>query len=195
MRKRLLGALFLLGFPMTAAAFCGFFVSGADAKLVNNASQVVLMRNGNHTVIDASELSTLGADVMQQPMAARYGPQYVLTRLHTRYDKQALSDDLVFRETVPLEGGRQYGNETRTIPGGFNNFQARYIIHHYWSGPVACKDPQWENWGGPPQGHEPKPIAATGLANAARGKIALPTAVRSPLPLLGLPGQKRPGRK
>ena len=33
--------------PTTADAFCGFFVSGADAQLYNNASQVVLMRKGN----------------------------------------------------------------------------------------------------------------------------------------------------
>src|SRR5215471_16258261 len=35
-------------------AFCGFFVSGADAKLSNNASQVVLLRHGNHTVMTMS---------------------------------------------------------------------------------------------------------------------------------------------
>src|SRR6516162_6455347 len=35
-------------------AFCGFFVSGADAKLTNNASQVVLLRQGNHTVMTMS---------------------------------------------------------------------------------------------------------------------------------------------
>src|ERR1051325_9510166 len=38
----------------TARAFCGFFVSGADAKLYNNASQVVLMRKGNRTVMTMS---------------------------------------------------------------------------------------------------------------------------------------------
>ena len=37
-----------------AHAFCGFFVSGADAQLVNNASQVVLMRKGNRTVMTMS---------------------------------------------------------------------------------------------------------------------------------------------
>src|SRR5829696_2627984 len=40
--------------PQAAAAFCGFFVSGADAKLINNASQVVLMRKGNRTVMTMS---------------------------------------------------------------------------------------------------------------------------------------------
>ena len=32
--------------PQPAQAFCGFFVSGADAQLYNNASQVALLRNG-----------------------------------------------------------------------------------------------------------------------------------------------------
>ena len=37
-----------------ARAFCGFFVAGGDAKLTNNASQVVLMRKGNRTVMTMS---------------------------------------------------------------------------------------------------------------------------------------------
>src|SRR3954451_14987032 len=38
----------------SAQAFCGFFVSGANAELTNNASQVVLMRKGNRTVMTMS---------------------------------------------------------------------------------------------------------------------------------------------
>ena len=34
-----------------ASAFCGFYVSGADARLTNNATQVVLMREGTRTVL------------------------------------------------------------------------------------------------------------------------------------------------
>ncbi|MCA9691707.1 MAG: DUF2330 domain-containing protein, partial [Myxococcales bacterium] len=37
--------------PPTARAFCGFYVSGADGNLYNNATQVVLMRDGNRTVL------------------------------------------------------------------------------------------------------------------------------------------------
>ena len=40
-----------LALPRTAEAFCGFYVSGADAKLFNNATQVVLMREGTRTVL------------------------------------------------------------------------------------------------------------------------------------------------
>jgi MYXO-CTERM domain-containing protein len=34
-----------------AAAFCGFYVAGADAKLYNDATMVVLMRDGERTVL------------------------------------------------------------------------------------------------------------------------------------------------
>src|SRR4051812_46490652 len=37
--------------PRDAGAFCGFYVSGADAKLFNNATQVVMMRDGTRTVL------------------------------------------------------------------------------------------------------------------------------------------------
>src|SRR5690606_3725876 len=41
----------LLAAPAAAGAFCGFYVSGADARLFNNATQVVLMRDGTRTVL------------------------------------------------------------------------------------------------------------------------------------------------
>ena len=44
-------ALFLLSFTHEARAFCGFYVSGSDGPLVNNATQVVLMRDGMRTVL------------------------------------------------------------------------------------------------------------------------------------------------
>src|SRR3954463_12012394 len=47
-------SLLALALPSPAHAFCGFFVSGADANLYNDASQVVLMRKGNRTVMTMS---------------------------------------------------------------------------------------------------------------------------------------------
>ena len=44
-----LAVVFLTG--RSASAFCGFYVSGADAKLFANATQVVLMREGTRTVL------------------------------------------------------------------------------------------------------------------------------------------------
>ena len=43
--------LALLCFAPTAWAFCGFYVAKADAKLYNQASQVILARDGNRTVL------------------------------------------------------------------------------------------------------------------------------------------------
>src|SRR5580704_3259098 len=37
--------------PLPAGAFCGFYVGKADTKLFNEASQVILVRDGNRTVI------------------------------------------------------------------------------------------------------------------------------------------------
>ena len=38
-------------FPSQADAFCGFYVGGADAKMFNDATVVVLMREGTRTVL------------------------------------------------------------------------------------------------------------------------------------------------
>src|SRR5258708_715402 len=43
--------LFATSIPRAAHAFCGFYVSGADAKLFNDATQVVLMRGGTRTAL------------------------------------------------------------------------------------------------------------------------------------------------
>src|SRR3954464_8328466 len=37
--------------PVSAPAFCGFYVAKADTKLFNKASQVVLVRDGDRTVL------------------------------------------------------------------------------------------------------------------------------------------------
>jgi hypothetical protein len=47
--KTILVALLLA--PLSASAFCGFYVSGAGGKLFNDASMVVLLRDGTRTVL------------------------------------------------------------------------------------------------------------------------------------------------
>lgn len=49
--KRFLTLLILLGASASASAFCGFYVARADQSLYNDASQVVLVRDGDRTVI------------------------------------------------------------------------------------------------------------------------------------------------
>ncbi|MEB3249921.1 MAG: DUF2330 domain-containing protein, partial [Merismopediaceae bacterium] len=41
----------LLCFGQSAWAFCGFYVSKADSKLYNQASQVIIARNGQRTIL------------------------------------------------------------------------------------------------------------------------------------------------
>jgi hypothetical protein len=46
-----LACIFVLSYATKAMAFCGFYVGGADAKLFNQASQVVIARNGDRTIL------------------------------------------------------------------------------------------------------------------------------------------------
>jgi len=68
----------------------------------------------------AEELRTLGAywisPTYDQPPGV-----VVLTRLHLRYDKEHFPEDLVFQETADRE-----------------NWQARYVLHHPYSGTDEC---------------------------------------------------------
>jgi hypothetical protein len=46
-----LACIIVLSCATKAIAFCGFYVGGADAKLFNKASQVVIARNGDRTIL------------------------------------------------------------------------------------------------------------------------------------------------
>ena len=170
--------------------------------------------------LSASDIYTLGDDRLAPaitgsgvvaPGGRRGGmffgaaPSYVLTRLHTRYDRGTLSEDLIFREAKPVMGGRanwQGGlgdNGAQIQPGGVSNFQGRYIIRHYWEQPVKCQAPRYGVWGGPPGSgtDEGKPGSvkpAQDLANASRGGVSLSQVITSPVKELGIPGKPRPLR-
>src|SRR5262249_51676502 len=125
------------------------------------------------------ELATLGADVL--PSGARVGrwggARFVLTRLHVRYGKDNLGEDLVVREAPPVTGGREWMKdgklESGATPGATNNFQARYVIRHPWEGPITCSEPHRGVWGGRPGGEEKKPETARDLAFAPRKGVEL----------------------
>ncbi|MBC1241416.1 DUF2330 domain-containing protein [Nostoc sp. 2RC] len=51
LRPLLLAIVIVLCFAPKAWAFCGFYVAKADTKLYNKASQVVIARNGDRTVL------------------------------------------------------------------------------------------------------------------------------------------------
>jgi hypothetical protein len=145
--------------------------------------------------LSSEDLNTLGGDVIgAAPQAGtpqagaprvspprrggrRAGGGMVLTRLHTRYTRDALGDDLVFREARPLLGGREFAVDDRgtleqgakVSPDGTNNFQARYAIRYPWMGAINCKNPVRGVWGGPPGDDDRDTVRpATNLAFAPR---------------------------
>ncbi|HEY7375822.1 MAG TPA: DUF2330 domain-containing protein [Polyangia bacterium] len=207
-------------------AFPAFFAELFDATVEKMQRKVVVTEYAWQTTgcdpcptppLSTDDLATLGLDILEgigvardkqsakQPQQPFYGtpPSWVLTRLHTRYSKETLSEDLIFREAKPVLGGRANWDGTsgdagaQVTAGGINNFQGRYIIRHFWNAPVACQSPVYDQWGGPPDNPygTPAPAAAKGLASAPRGKVSLRAEVRSPIPLLGIAGRPAPRRQ
>ncbi len=154
------------------------------------------------------DIMTLGADVVGGAAAPQVGPgggfpgrgrsrgfmgganQWTLTRLHYRYGRGALGEDLVFRAAAPLVGGRGAPNRAgRMDPavhtgGGLNNFQGRYAVLHRWRGALTCEHPVRGIWGGPPNGQDPGARPALDLATQPRAGVRLTRYLRRPVPAL-----------
>ena len=132
--------------------------------------------------VTQADLMTLGGDVAGGKIAAG---EFVLTRLHARYGKADMKDDLRFKEAKPITGGREQwskqGLEYGAVPSTENYFQARYAIRHWWTGKIACQNPQRGVWGGPPDGNYQPTIAASKLAFAPRGKLQLASVIKRDL--------------
>jgi len=178
--------------------FGSFYASLFDRTLQQNKNAVVTEYSWAAVSCDpcpseplqANELMTLGADVMAKPNNQN-DPEMqsmqndwaltsgmVLTRLHARYDKSSLGEDLVFKAAPAIQGGRENRDaqgqlEKTAIASSYNNFQGRYAIRHPQNGPITCENPQRGIWGGPPPGlqvaGDSSPKAATNLAFVARG--------------------------
>ena len=127
--------------------------------------------------VSTQDMATLGGDLMKNGIEN----DFVLTRLHARYGKSDMKDDLRFREAKPVTGGREEyakdGIEYGAKPSQQNFFQARYAVRHWWAGPIACKNPQRGVWGGPPDGGGQQTIAASKIAFAPRGRLELGTVI------------------
>jgi hypothetical protein len=171
--------------------FASFYVALFDATLAQNPKAVITeyawqANNCDPCPLDPlgmADLTTLGVDVLPGFGADKDGKfpedaqwripgEFVLTRLHARYSKDTLGEDLVFQEVKPIVGGREVGGRGQLERGGqpssHNTFQARYIIRHPWTGKVDCKNPSYGVWGGPPGGHAQKPAVARDLAFSPR---------------------------
>jgi hypothetical protein len=130
---------------------------------------------------------------MPRPRRFFGGGGFTITRLHARYTKESLGEDLVFKEAPAIMGGREVMGpggklETGAKPSGYmNNFQARYAVRHPWTGPIDCKEPRRGVWGGPPGGgSQPTIKAAQRIGLAPRVvKADLASFVKSDVPEIG----------
>jgi len=159
--------------------------------------------------LDGNDLATLGLDVMPSGEGGQAGQAgqapkdgglaqpsgFVHTRLHLRYTKDTLGEDLVFQEAAPLTGGRENREkdgrlERTTLRTTASAFQARYAVRHPWTAPITCKDPRRGVWlprppsaGGLPGDAHPK--VATKLGFAPRNGAALATWLKEDVPEIG----------
>jgi hypothetical protein len=129
---------------------------------------------------DMAELAALGTDIVERrakrPRIA-LGSDWVITRLHTRYSKHTLGEDLVFQKAAPIAGGNglPQGKKGQIKSSGAakasrNRFQGRYIIRHPWEGDVDCENPRRGRWGGPNSRgtRSASPLEALGFQSNAR---------------------------
>jgi hypothetical protein len=146
--------------------------------------------------LDPSDVATLGGDQVGASAPGRGGDtSWVVTRLHARYTRDTLGEDLVFRAAPPIQGGNgwQQGDaKHRASPAtwGGSQFQGRYILRHYWDGPITCTDPEYGRWGG-----QPRLEVGMGLAFAPRDGAPLPKLVAEDVPSLGLVSTAPPVRR
>jgi hypothetical protein len=179
-----------------------------DAELVTLGADVIPSVSSESDLVESGLLRALGADggangphlkaPASGPVPRRkyygLGSSFVLTRLHARYTRDTLGEDLVLKEAPPLAGGRELRGPGGTIEtsatvgaGGGNAFQGRYAIRHPWAGPIACEAPVRNVWGGPPNGLDNGPAKpALGLAYASRDNVQIASFLRSDATTLGL---------
>ncbi len=178
--------------------FGAFYAALFDRTLEKNPGAVVTEYSWSSgscdpcpgPTLDPSEVSTLGGDVLASQDQGFYN--FVVTRLHARYSKDALGEDLVFKTAAPISGGRERRGaddklETGSQPDSANNFQGRYAIRHPWTGPITCANPKRGIWGGPPNGQPGGGLkVAKDLAFAPRGTLQLASVVQHDVPEIGL---------
>ena len=172
-------------------------IDGATASAVEPNIEVK-----NLTDLPAQEQQYVGQavnSIKQQSLARQMRNVnwrgFVVTRLHARYDKKSLGDDLVFRAAPPIAGGREFltdGNklEQGSVSYGTNMFQGRYAIRYPWTGEIACSNPVRGRWGGNPNGGRARPEPLQNATFVPRNK-ELSGFVESPVAELGIKGQKK----
>jgi hypothetical protein len=181
--------------PQAQQQFGAFYTSLFDATLATRPHSVVTEYSWQASScdpcptppLDDSDVNVLGADVALKENEPR--SSFVVTRLHARYTKDSLGDDLHFRPAAPISGGRGVPSaddgslgEKTAASAGENNFQGRYVTLHPWKGDIKCDHPQRGQWGEKtdPDGTR-SAVPATNLAFAPRG-LSLASFLAEPMP-------------
>ncbi|MCS6902162.1 MAG: DUF2330 domain-containing protein, partial [Myxococcales bacterium] len=151
--------------------------------------------------LSESDFKILGGDVLGSTSPSGSSPfsswSATVTRLHTRYGRENLGEDLVFRKAPPIAGGNERWGGPNTqdaqmlSAGASNTFQGRYILRHPWEGTITCTNPRLGRWGGPPEGYK-RPQIAKDLAFAPRGKGDLTAWIAQDVVALGVKASPQP---
>jgi hypothetical protein len=103
-----ISAIGSVAWPHDARAFCGFYVGSAGAKLYNHASQVAMVRDGDHTVIsmmnDYDGPLDKFALVVPVPVVLKKGQVHIGNReLFTRLDAYSSPRLVEYHDADPCE--------------------------------------------------------------------------------------------
>jgi hypothetical protein len=152
--------------------------------------------------LDPGDIATLGGDTLgpqggakedappgAPPQGGMQPWEATITRLHLRYTKDSLGEDLVFRAAPPIMGGNGWisgpdKHGAQVTPGGQNMFQGRYIVRHPWKGDITCSDPEFGRWGAAPG----KVGAVRDVAFAPKGDVSLAALVAEDVASIRLTG-------
>lgn len=123
--------------------------------------------------------------------------KYLVSRLHHRYDKSNLPNDIQIGTASPVRGGigvpkgERRDASTEVTAASENRFQVRYNTFHPWAGMQKCDKPERFRWGKAPRTYRGlrKTWIVQDLARKNRTQIRPTEVVITPIAALGLPGR------
>jgi len=134
----------------------------------------------------------------RQALAERH--KYILSRVHARYDREFLKQDVELVPGKPLEGGAAIpegpeGMLPRDIrPSDKNKLQIRFVTLHPWPGVLKCEKPERWRWGLEWRSVRRlnKIWTAVDLTRRPRDRMKPEEVFLSPVPELGIVPQAEP---
>lgn len=146
---------------------------------------------------EKKQMDELAAEVVRRKGVIAREDNFVLTRLHHRYDKEGLPSDIELKPAGPIQGGvgTPAGVDGElpqgTKEGPINTLQTRFVSLHPDISVVNCPAPERYRWGKPPLSYRGahKIWVADQLASRDRKQQKPMEVTRTPVPELGIPGK------